>query len=50
MLADHLENEGVTNLDRDSRFIWELLPPGKLWAGYLCQVDKDMDIWTNMME
>jgi len=45
MLADRLANEGVTNMDRDSRYAWDLLPLGKLLEDCLCQADKDMELW-----
>lgn len=47
MLVDPLANEGVTNRDRESRYVWDLLPLGKLWEDCLYEVTWDMELWTN---
>lgn len=44
MLADRLANEGVTNRDKDSRYAWHSLPPGKLWEDCLCNATQDMEL------
>jgi len=43
-------NEGVTNKERDTWHIWELLPPGKLLEDYLCQAAKDREQWIDIMD
>lgn len=50
MLANRLVNEGVTIRDRDSRYAWDVLPPGKLREDCLCQATQDMEPWTNRMD
>jgi len=50
MLADRLANEGVTNKERDTQHVWELLPLGKLLEDYLCQVAKDRQHWVDRMD
>jgi len=50
MLADHLANEGVINKERDTRHVWEMLPPGKLLEDCLCQAAKDRDRWIDKMD
>lgn len=45
MAADRLVNEGVIKKERDTRYIWELIPPGKLLEDCLGQAAKDMEPW-----